>query len=71
MNQKFKFQEKCKIVPLIVRKPIAVIKQRLFEKYQHSQNYYYIRDINEILSDAATRVVVRYKDWLTLDEEVL
>ncbi|CAD8173521.1 unnamed protein product [Paramecium pentaurelia] len=69
MNQKFKFHEKSQSLPLIVRKPIAVMNYRLYEKYQHSQNYYYIRDINEILSDVETKIVINYKDQLVIDED--
>ncbi|CAD8197071.1 unnamed protein product [Paramecium pentaurelia] len=46
-----------------------IINQRLFEKYCQSQNYYYTRDINDILSDATTKGVIRYKDWNCYDEE--
>ncbi|CAD8116942.1 unnamed protein product [Paramecium sonneborni] len=46
-----------------------IINQRLFEKYCQSQNYYYTRDINEILSDATTKGVIRYKDCNCYDEE--
>ncbi|CAD8157682.1 unnamed protein product [Paramecium octaurelia] len=69
MNQKFKFHEKSQSLPLIVRKPIAVMNYKLYEKYQHSQNYYYIRDINEILSDAQTKIVINFKDQLAIDED--
>ncbi|CAD8123230.1 unnamed protein product [Paramecium sonneborni] len=69
MNQKFKFQEKSQSLPLIVRKPIAVMNYKLYEKYQQSQNYYYIREINEILSDAQTRIVINFKDQLAIDED--
>ncbi|CAD8213334.1 unnamed protein product [Paramecium octaurelia] len=69
MNQKFKFHEKSQSLPLIVRKPIAVMNQKLYEKYQHSQNYYYIRDINEILGDASTKIVITFKDQLAIDED--
>ena len=51
MNQKFKFQEKSQQLPLVVRKPLTVMNYKLYEKYQHSQNYFYIREINEILSN--------------------
>ncbi|CAK67966.1 unnamed protein product (macronuclear) [Paramecium tetraurelia] len=46
-----------------------IINERLFEKYCQSQNYYYTRDINDILSDATTKGVIRYKDWNCYDEE--
>ncbi|CAD8112176.1 unnamed protein product [Paramecium primaurelia] len=69
MSQKFKFVEQSKTLPLIVRQPIAVMNLNLYKKYQHSQNYYYIREINEILSDASTKHVIHFKDWLTMDEE--
>ncbi|CAD8110460.1 unnamed protein product [Paramecium primaurelia] len=69
MNQKFKFHEKSLSLPLIVRKPIAVMNYKLYEKYQHSQNYYYLRDINEILNDASTKIVIHFKDQITIDED--
>ncbi|CAD8213512.1 unnamed protein product [Paramecium octaurelia] len=69
MSQNFKFVEQTQTLPLIVRKPIAVMNFKLYKKYRHSQNYYYIREINEILSDASTRHVIHFKDWLTIDEE--
>ncbi|CAD8162051.1 unnamed protein product [Paramecium octaurelia] len=69
MSQKFKILEESKTLPLIVRKPMAVMNLNLYKKYQHSQNYYYIREINEILSDASTKHVIHFKDWLTMDEE--
>ncbi|CAK68231.1 unnamed protein product (macronuclear) [Paramecium tetraurelia] len=70
MSQNFKFVEQTQALPLIVRKPIAVMNYNLYKKYRHSQNYYYIREINEILSDASTRHVILFKDCLTIDEEV-
>ncbi|CAD8126310.1 unnamed protein product [Paramecium sonneborni] len=69
MSQKFKLVEQFQSLPLIVRKPIAVMNFNLYKKYQHSQNYYYIREINEILGDASTKQVINFKDWLTIDEE--
>ncbi|CAD8208795.1 unnamed protein product [Paramecium pentaurelia] len=69
MSQNFKFVEQSQTLPMIVRKPMTVMNFNLYKKYQHSQNYYYIREINEILSDASTKHVIHFKDWLTIDEE--
>ncbi len=41
----------------------------LYQKYSSSQNYYYTRDINEILTNQRTKSVISFKDVLTLDED--
>ncbi|CAD8121441.1 unnamed protein product [Paramecium sonneborni] len=69
MNQKFKLDEKRQSLPLVVRKPIGVMNYKLYERYQESQNYYYIRDINEILSDGQTKIVINFKDQMAIDED--
>ncbi|CAD8084164.1 unnamed protein product [Paramecium sonneborni] len=46
-----------------------IINHKLFEKYCQSQNYYYTRDINDILSDATTKCVIKYKDCNFYDEQ--
>jgi hypothetical protein len=45
------------------------INNHLYVKYSSSQNYYYTRDINEILTNARTRSVIHFKDIALLDEE--
>ena len=38
------------------------INAYLFKKFCSSQNYYYTRDINEILINSRAKSVIRYKD---------
>ncbi|CAD8212570.1 unnamed protein product [Paramecium octaurelia] len=45
------------------------INKNLLQKYCQSQNYYYTRDVNEILGDASSKAVVRYKDWVGYDDD--
>ncbi|CAD8187916.1 unnamed protein product [Paramecium octaurelia] len=45
------------------------INSKLFNKYCQSQNYYFTRDINEILNEATTKSTVRFKDWNYYDEQ--
>ncbi len=45
------------------------INSRLYKKYSSSQNYYYIKDVNDILSDARTQAVIHYKQLMDLDTE--
>lgn len=45
------------------------INSRLYQKYSSSQNYYYIKDVNDILSDARTQAVIHYKQLMDLDAE--
>lgn len=40
----------------------------LFEKYSSSQNYYYTRDVNEILTNSRTPAAIKHKDVTVLDE---
>ena len=46
-----------------------LMKKALYTKYSSSQNYYYTKDINDIMADARTPAVIKYKDFTTLDEE--
>ncbi len=46
-----------------------MMTKALFFKYSSSQNYYYTKDINDIMADARTPAVIKYKDFTTLDEE--
>ncbi|CAD8202137.1 unnamed protein product [Paramecium octaurelia] len=43
--------------------------KNLFLRYCQSQNYYYIRDVNEILADASSKAVIRFKDWHGYDDD--
>lgn len=45
------------------------INSRLYKKYSSSQNYYYIKDVNDILADARTQAVIHYKQLMDLDAE--
>lgn len=47
----------------------SMINKALFSKYSSSQNYYFTKDINEILANSRTPFVIKYKDFLTWDEE--
>ena len=46
-----------------------MINKALYSKYSSSQNYYYTKDINDMLAQARTISVIIYKDYITLDEE--
>ena len=45
-----------------------MVSRALYQKYSASQNYYYSKDINEILSNQRSSSVIRLKDFLTLDD---
>ena len=47
----------------------SMINKALYSKYSSSQNYYYTKDINDLLTNSRTPVVIKYKDYLTVDEE--
>lgn len=52
----------------------SMLNHRLFEKYSSSQNYYYMKDINAIVTDSRSAAAIEYKDLLDLmsdDEERL
>lgn len=46
-----------------------VTNTNLFQKYSSSQNYYYTKEINEILSNQRNPALIRFKDQVTCDEE--
>ncbi|CAD8106494.1 unnamed protein product [Paramecium primaurelia] len=46
-----------------------MIRHTLYHKYATSQNYYYTKDINEILSKTSTARTILYNDYLCYDEE--
>ena len=46
-----------------------MVGRALFSKYSASQNYYYSKDINELISNQRTQVVIRVKDTAAFDEE--
>ena len=46
-----------------------MITRALYSKYASSQNYYYTKDINEILANSKTEVVIIHKDFVIYDEE--
>ena len=46
-----------------------MINKALYSKYSSSQNYYYTKDINDILSQNRTISVINYKDYVTFDED--
>ncbi|CAD8096339.1 unnamed protein product [Paramecium primaurelia] len=53
----------------ILNQTKSIINSKLFNKYCQSQNYYFTRDINEILNEATTKSTVRFKDWNCYDEQ--
>ncbi|CAK62496.1 unnamed protein product (macronuclear) [Paramecium tetraurelia] len=46
-----------------------IINHTLYHKYASSQNYYYTREINEILSKQRTSSVILFQDYLHFDDE--
>jgi hypothetical protein len=46
-----------------------MIDKALFSKFSASQNYYYTKDINDILTGGRTSAVIKFKDLLHLDED--
>ncbi|CAD8106781.1 unnamed protein product [Paramecium sonneborni] len=54
---------------MIIPNHTKSINSKLFDKYCQSQNYYFTRDINEILNEATTKSTVRFKDWNCYDEQ--
>ncbi|KAL4476006.1 hypothetical protein ABPG72_007892 [Tetrahymena utriculariae] len=46
------------------------VNKNLYEKYSSSQNYYYTREVNEILfRQENTRSWIRYKDFCQFDDD--
>lgn len=45
-----------------------MINKALYSKYSSSQNYYFTKDINEILGDSRTSGVIKFKDFKHFDE---
>lgn len=41
----------------------------MYQKYASSQNYFYTRDINNILTNTRNNFTLKYYDYQTLDEE--
>lgn len=48
---------------------IVEIGKYLFEKYSSSQNYFYSKDINEILVGDKSKASIDFKDYFVIDEE--
>lgn len=46
-----------------------LLLKALYTKYSSSQNYYYCRDINDLLDDRSTPAVAIYRDLEHLIEE--
>ncbi|CAK61675.1 unnamed protein product (macronuclear) [Paramecium tetraurelia] len=53
----------------LIQNTVVWTNKNLFLRYCQSQNYYYIRDVNEILADASSKAVIRYKDWHGYDDD--
>lgn len=47
---------------------LIMINKALYVKFAASQNYYYSKDINEILSDSRNKIAITFKDQSTYDE---
>lgn len=75
-RQKLISQEDCLFCTRKLKEnyyPKMVVKA-LYSKFASSQNYYYTRDINDILANNRTRAVISHKDliaYLEEDEEYL
>lgn len=46
-----------------------MIFKALYSKFSSSQNYYYTRDINDILANSRSKIVINYKDQLTWNDD--
>ncbi|CAD8122587.1 unnamed protein product [Paramecium sonneborni] len=53
----------------LIQNTVIWTHKNLFLRYCQSQNYYYTRDVNEILADASSKAVIRYKDWYGYDDD--
>lgn len=47
-----------------------MISRALYSKYSTSQNYYYTKDLNDILSGNTTSLVIKFKDFECFDDTV-
>ncbi|CAD8198879.1 unnamed protein product [Paramecium pentaurelia] len=45
-----------------------ILTRALYCKYSQSQNFYYEKDINDILDDKQVKSTIRFKDYVQLDE---
>lgn len=45
------------------------MQSNLYQKFAQSQNYYYTRDLNDLLGGARTKYSIEFRDWLVYDEE--
>lgn len=48
---------------------LTMINKALYVKFAASQNYYYCKDINEILSKTRNKISINFKDQQSYDEE--
>ena len=48
---------------------LGMINKALYVKFAASQNYYYCKDVNEILSTTRNKISIKFKDQQTFDEE--
>ena len=48
---------------------LTMINKALYVKFAASQNYYYSKDVNEILSTTRNKIAIKFKDHQTFDEE--
>jgi hypothetical protein len=47
-----------------------MINRALFSKFSASQNYYFTKDINDLISGGRTAAVIKIRDLQNIDEEV-
>ncbi|CAD8121622.1 unnamed protein product [Paramecium sonneborni] len=53
----------------LIQSTVIWTHKNLFLRYCQSSNYYYSRDVNEILAEASSKAVIRYKDWYSYDDD--
>ncbi len=46
-----------------------MMNKYMYNKFSASQNYYYTKDINDILTGSRSAANVLHKDYITLDED--
>ncbi len=46
-----------------------MIKKALYEKYSASQNYYFTKDIHDLLGNAITKNTIKIIDFYTYDDD--
>lgn len=44
------------------------LHQNLYDKFSQSQNYYYTRDLNDLLQGSRTKFTIKFRDYQVFDE---